>query len=80
MRQTDSIQKTAASLFAGKPVVFPTDTVYGIGVAVGLSESPKSLFDIKRRDAEKAIPWLVGSKNALQFYDATSELRIGFGR
>lgn len=68
MRQTDSIQKTAASLFAGKPVVFPTDTVYGVGVAVGLSESPQSLFDIKRRDAEKAIPWLVGSKSALQFY------------
>lgn len=68
MKQTDSIEKTAAALAAGKPVVFPTDTVYGIGVAVGLAKTPQILFDIKRRDPEKAIPWLVGQKSALSLY------------
>ena len=68
MKQTDSIEKTAAALTAGKPVVFPTDTVYGIGVAVGLAKTPQVLYDIKRRDSDKAIPWLVGKKSALAFY------------
>ena len=31
------LSKAVAALTAGKPVVFPTDTVYGIGVAVGLA-------------------------------------------
>lgn len=68
MKQSDTIEKTAAALAAGKPVVFPTDTVYGIGVAVGLAKTPQVLFDIKRRDADKAIPWLVGKKSALSLY------------
>lgn len=68
MKQTDTIDKTAAALTAGKAAVFPTDTVYGIGVAVGLAKTPQVLFDIKRRDAQKAIPWLVGKKSALSLY------------
>ena len=33
--------KAVASLKEGLPVVFPTDTVYGIGVSVRHAESPK---------------------------------------
>ena len=54
------LSKAVAALTAGKPVVFPTDTVYGIGVAVGLACSPEAIFIDKRRDPDKAIPWLVG--------------------
>lgn len=60
--------KAAAALAAGKPVVFPTDTVYGVGVAVGLAPSPDAIYTVKHRDPDKAIPWLVGSKGALTLY------------
>lgn len=68
MASAEDIAKAAAVLATGKAVVFPTDTVYGLGVAVGLSPSPDEIYRIKRRDADKAIPWLVGSASALSLY------------
>ena len=62
------LSKAVAALTAGKSVVFPTDTVYGIGIAVGLACSPEAIFIDKRRDPDKAIPWLVGSPAALTRY------------
>ncbi len=62
------LASAVAALAAGRMVVFPTDTVYGVGVAVGLAPSPQAIFSAKRRDAGKAIPWLVGNKGALSLY------------
>lgn len=53
------------ALISGKPVVFPTDTVYGIGVSVRHAASLQALFDIKGRDAGKPVAWLVDSPEAL---------------
>ena len=68
MQNDEMLSKATAALAAGQAVVFPTDTVYGIGVAVGLSLSSQAIFQAKRRDADKAIPWLVGNKGALSLY------------
>lgn len=68
MASEDAFRAVAASLSAGRAVVFPTDTVYGIGVAVGLAPSPAEIYAVKRRDPEKAIPWLVGRPAAISFY------------
>ena len=53
------------ALRAGRAVVFPTDTVYGLGVSVKHAGSPQAIYDIKRRDAGKPIAWLVGGPEAL---------------
>lgn len=45
----------------GKLVAFPTDTVYGLGADLHNPESIKQLYDVKGRDAAKAIAVLVGS-------------------
>lgn len=63
-----AMSSAVTALAVGRPVVFPTDTVYGIGVAVGLAPSPAPIFEAKRRDPDKAIPWLVGNKGALSLY------------
>jgi L-threonylcarbamoyladenylate synthase len=52
----------------GTPFVFPTDTVYGLGLAVATGGSPRTLFDLKGRDGDKAIAWLVGGAGALAAY------------
>lgn len=57
--------KAVASLEEGLPVIFPTDTVYGIGVSVRHAKSPQALYDLKRRDAGKPVAWLVSGPEAL---------------
>ena len=68
MTEQSTFERAVAMLTAGRPAVFPTDTVYGIGVAVALSATPHVLYDIKQRDSDKAIPWLVGRESALKLY------------
>lgn len=61
-------QAAAAALREGRPVVFPTDTVYGIGVATAHAAGPGALYAAKGRPASKPIPWLVGSVSDLERY------------
>ena len=50
----------AASLLAeGEVVAFPTDTVYGVGVATTRPDRLPALFALKHRPPEKRIPILV---------------------
>lgn len=56
------------ALRLGKPVVFPTDTVYGVGVAVRFAASPQAIYDMKQRAADKPIAWLVDGPQALDEY------------
>jgi len=62
------LDKAIEALKAGKPAVFPTDTVYGIGVSVLHAKSPQAIYDIKQRAAGKPIAWLVGSPEALDVF------------
>lgn len=57
--EQNAIKYAANFLKEGRPIIFPTDTVYGVGVAVRDVTSPEILYQIKQRDASKAIPWLV---------------------
>ncbi len=61
-------RRVARVLRRGEAAIFPTDTVAGVGVSIGAAASPKILFDLKRRDADKPIAWLVGSSAALDVY------------
>ena len=58
------------ALRQGLAVVFPTDTVYGVGVAVRFATSPQAVYDLKQRDAGKPIAWLVDGPEALDTYGA----------
>jgi len=50
----------AASLLAdGDVVAFPTDTVYGVGVATSHPDRLAALFALKHRPPEKQVPILV---------------------
>lgn len=47
-------------------IVFPTDTVYGVGASVDHPEAVARLYVAKGRPLEKAIPVLVSSVDAVQ--------------
>ncbi len=68
MAQFGSVEAVVQVLEAGRAAVFPTDTVYGIGVAIARTSSAAEVFAAKRRDADKAVPWLVGDFDALSVY------------
>lgn len=55
----DGIARAARTLADGGVVAFPTDTVYGVGVAASRRDRLPALFELKRRPIEKRIPILV---------------------
>ena len=64
----DGLDKAVDALLAGKAVIFPTDTVYGLGVSVKHARTLKAIYDLKKRDAGKPIAWLVDGVGALDEY------------
>lgn len=65
-----TLSDATAALCDGKPVIFPTDTVYGLGVSVRHAASPDALYSLKHRESRKPIAWLVGSVDDLDVYGA----------
>nr|WP_251197803.1 L-threonylcarbamoyladenylate synthase [Anaerotardibacter muris] len=63
-----SFESVVDALRRGEPALFPTDTVYGLGVAVEAAESPVELYNLKQRSDGKPIAWLVGSPQDLELY------------
>lgn len=68
LKTTHTLQDALRALKQGKPVLFPTDTLYGLGVSVEHAEGPDVLYRIKRREKRKPIAWLVGSYEDLGYY------------
>lgn len=59
------INLAATVLRDGGIVVFPTETVYGIGASAHSCFGPQEIFDIKVRPMDKPLPWLVENDDAL---------------
>jgi L-threonylcarbamoyladenylate synthase len=61
----DGLAAALEILAAGGLVAFPTDTVYGLGALAFDENAVASLYDVKERGIEKAIPILIGEFNQL---------------
>jgi tRNA threonylcarbamoyl adenosine modification protein (Sua5/YciO/YrdC/YwlC family) len=57
-----TIPEAAAAIRDGAIAIIPTDTVYGIGA---LPESAGTIFEVKNRSREKALPVLVSDAGRL---------------
>jgi release factor glutamine methyltransferase len=64
----EAINLAATVLRDGGIVVFPTETVYGIGAAATSCIGPNEIIDIKMRPKNKPLPWLVETEDALDIY------------
>jgi len=62
----DGISKTLRSYKNGGVIVFPTDTVYGIGCDPFKRDSVTKIYELKKRDGEKRFPILGTSKKELE--------------
>lgn len=74
-----AIRDAAQALTAGGLILTPTETVYGIGVAIGAYASsgdevpaPETgygrIFTLKRRDVRQTVPWLVAGERDLDAF------------
>ncbi len=62
------VNLAATILRDGGIVVFPTETVYGIGASATSCLGPQEIIDIKMRPKNKPLPWLVEDEAALDKY------------
>ena len=62
----DDVQKAASAISDGAVIVFPTDTVYGLGCNPYNRNAVLSLYEIKKREKTKPFPVIGYSKEELE--------------
>lgn len=61
-----AVTETAAAIKRGELVVFPTDTLYGVGTYVFDEDAVRSLYAVKGRPLEKGIPILLADSDDVE--------------
>jgi len=60
------IQKAVGVLRRGGLVIFPTDTVYGLGASIRFPKTIKKIYWIKKRSEKKPLVFLIGFKKDIR--------------
>ena len=68
MTREEDIKNAVETMRRGGTILYPTDTVWGIGCDATNAEAVKKVYDIKQRDDSKALICLVDSDARLQRY------------
>lgn len=68
MTREEDIRKAVETMRRGGVILYPTDTVWGIGCDATNPEAVKRVYEIKQRDDSKALICLVDSDARLQRY------------
>lgn len=64
----EDIKKALDVLFAGGLILYPTDTIWGIGCDATNEEAVRRVFDLKKRNDSKALITLLDSPAKLNYY------------
>lgn len=65
-RMEEDLKNALATLKNGGVIIYPTDTIWGIGCDATNAEAVKRVFEIKNRPSSKAMLVLVDSEGAIQ--------------
>ena len=68
MTREEDIRKAVEVMRKGGVILYPTDTVWGIGCDATNEEAVRKVYDIKQRDDSRALICLVDSDARLQRY------------
>ena len=64
----EEVQRTVAVLKAGKTILYPTDTIWGVGCDATNSRACDRVFEVKQRPASKSLIILVDTPERLKDY------------
>ena len=76
MEFEQDIEKSLAVLRSGGLILYPTDTIWGIGCDATRSEAVGKVFALKQRPAEKSLIVLLADERDLLKYTAQPDPRI----
>lgn len=68
MTREEDIKRAVETMRKGGVILYPTDTVWGIGCDATNAEAVKRVYEIKQRDDSKALICLVDSDARMQRY------------
>ncbi|MBX9850524.1 MAG: threonylcarbamoyl-AMP synthase [Cytophagaceae bacterium] len=66
--QEEEIDKALLALRAGKVILYPTDTIWGLGCDASNEEAVRKIFEIKQRADSKALIILISRIEQLRDY------------
>jgi len=72
----EDIQVCLSTLQKGGLILYPTDTVWGIGCDATNEEAVAKIFDLKKRVDSKALIVLLGEESQIAHYVADNNLQI----
>jgi L-threonylcarbamoyladenylate synthase len=64
----DEVQKALKVLKEGGIILYPTDTIWGIGCDATNTEAVKKIYQLKQRDEAKSMIILLDTENKLESY------------
>src|SRR3978361_1818730 len=64
----DEVAKALKVLQSGGIILYPTDTIWGIGCDATNTEAVKKIYQLKQRDEKKSMIILLDSDNKLESY------------
>ncbi|HXP50430.1 MAG TPA: L-threonylcarbamoyladenylate synthase [Bacteroidia bacterium] len=70
----EEVKKCAAILRKGGTILYPTDTIWGIGCDATNEEAVQKIFSIKNRPSSKSMIILVAEPNQVSFYADVPEV------
>ena len=76
----DDVRRAAAAVADGELVVYPTETVYGLGGDALDSDAVERVFDLKRRDRSNPLSLGVASVDRALRYARPTEFAVAFAR
>lgn len=71
---TEEVNKSVAILRKGGTILYPTDTIWGIGCDASNELAVKKVFEIKKRPSAKTMVILVAEVSQLEFYASVPEV------
>ncbi len=73
-RYEEAIERTVSALKEGKLIIYPTDTVYGIGCDATNESAVNKLYKVKERNRDKPLSVLVGGLGQIiKYFDINGE-------
>ena len=72
----DTIDKSCSILQSGGIILYPTDTIWGLGADIFSEKATNNIFELKKRDKSKPLIILVSSIEMLKEYAKNVHPRI----
>jgi L-threonylcarbamoyladenylate synthase len=73
---TNDIKRSLAMLKSGGTILYPTDTIWGIGCDATNAKAVAKIYAIKKRDEKKSMIILVAHENDIKNYAQEPDEKI----